>query len=373
LGRDRNCFGRRLAVLTTAWLLASGGTLVAQVQYVEVGSAVGILPYSAAAGMGAGVAAADFDDDGDIDLFVPNAKDVPDQLYRNLGNGLFEEIASDAGVDSLERNRAALWFDYDGDNLLDLVVAGDCYQSVAVPPCPDVSPLRLYRQTSVAVFEDVTVSAGIVDGLIPTVDSHRGGLAAGDINNDGWLDLLIGLWYGEAVIFVNDGDGTFTRATGTGIDGLLENHWQPVMFDIDGDGWLDIVYAIDYLANRLWINQRDGTFLDQATVYSVDNAMNDMGVTLGDYDNDGDLDIYVTNIFSDTTYNVLYRNHTASLGYFIEVATALGVDDGSWGWGATFFDADNSRGCISTPARCPSRLPISPRLRDSMIRFGAAR
>ena len=82
--------------------------------------ACGIGPYVMAEGMGGGVAAADFDDDGDVDLFVPNTEGAPDQLYRNRGDGSFEEIAKAAGVASTERSRIGLFFDYDGDHRLDL-------------------------------------------------------------------------------------------------------------------------------------------------------------------------------------------------------------------------------------------------------------
>ncbi|MEE9293475.1 MAG: FG-GAP-like repeat-containing protein, partial [Phycisphaerae bacterium] len=91
----------------------------AQIEFIDVSASVGIGPHSMPA-MGGGVSAADFDDDGDIDVFVPNGLGVADQLYRNLGNGQFVEVAASAGVASTGPSRAGLWFDYDGDHAMDL-------------------------------------------------------------------------------------------------------------------------------------------------------------------------------------------------------------------------------------------------------------
>ncbi len=332
---------RRLLMIVVGAPLTSPGGATAQFQFVDVGDAHGIEAYVMAPGMGGGVAAADFDGDGDIDLFLPNAEGVPDQLYRNLGNGQFEEIADRAGLASLARGRVALWFDYDGDDKLDLFVAGDCFQAEA--ECLDASTLTLYRQVADAQWEDVTVEAGFADDLVWYTGQHRGGICAGDINNDGFLDLLIGLWGGEARLFLNNGDGTFSDISATcGLGGTSEGHWQPAMYDFDGDGWIDIFAAIDFTANHLWINQSQATFADMASSAGVDTAWNDMGVTIGDYDNDGDFDIYVTEIHELDRHNLLYRNDSSGdTLQFTDVADAAGVADTSFGWGATFLDADN--------------------------------
>ena len=325
---------RRLLLLTVSMTLTPPFA-VAQVRFTDATGLRGIGSYSGAA-MGGGIAAADFDDDGDIDIFVPN-HGAPDQLYRNLGTGQFEEIATAAGLDSSAHNRIALWFDYDGDHDLDLVVAGDCFGL----PCEGQAHLKLYRQDSMAQFVDVTSQAEL-PVLLAGSPVHVGGLSAGDINEDGYLDLLVATWEGRDTLFLNDGDGTFSDITVSAGLGGPGTHWQPMMHDFDGDGWLDIMQAVDFDANRLWINQQDNTFLDLAAVAGADNAMNDMGLTLGDYDGDGDLDGYISNVFKDGKHNILLRNDSVGTSVsFVEVAQSAGVDDGFWGWGVTFFDADN--------------------------------
>ncbi len=307
--------------------------------FVDVSAERGFGPYSATPGMGSGVATADFDDDGLLDVFVPTSPGVADQLYRNIGGGFFEEIAEEAGLASTEGNRAALWLDYDGDGDLDLLTANDVVGAA--------STYRLYRQRSPGRFEDVTQAAGLRIPLPPPagdgVAAHRGGMAAGDLDGDGYLDIYAALWNGPSHLLLNSADGTFTDITqSSGIGVAFPYAWQPVMADFNGDGRQDIYVAIDFLWNALFINQGDATFVDLAPAAGADNAMNDMGVAIADYDNDCDLDLYVTNIFSPGQYNILLRNDSQGGGIaFTETAEALGIDDGGWGWGATFLDADN--------------------------------
>jgi hypothetical protein len=122
---------------------------------------------------------------------------------------------------------------------------------------------------------------------------------------------------------------------------VLERH-QPMMYDFNQDGWIDIFAAVDFSPNELWINQKNNTFVDLARAAGVDHSMNEMGVTLGDYDNDGDLDMFVTNIYLDGKHNLLYRNDSVpDTMRFVDVSQAMGVADSRWGWGTTFMDVDN--------------------------------
>lgn len=333
-------------LLALALVVVCTPALQAQLMFNEVGESRGMLAYETQWGVGAGGAAADFDNDGDIDLFVPTAEDMPHQLYRNLGDGTFEEIAVAAGVGATTPARMALWFDYDGDGRLDLLTGSDCwsYSTTDLPDCVAGNTYTLYRQVADAQFQDVTEAAGMVDDLINESQEHRGGMAAGDLNNDGYIDVVAGLWRSDTQIWRNNGDGTFTDIrVESGVGGEeTGHHWQPVLNDFNEDGWLDIFYAIEFIGNELWINQGDETFVNVAVAAGADNAMNDMGVGMGDFDNDGDVDTYVTNVAAADFHNVLMRNESVGdTMMFDEVAEEYTVNDGHFGWGATFFDADN--------------------------------
>jgi len=330
-------------LLVFAAATRAGGASAPGFRFVAAGEASGFQPYQMAAGKGGGAAAADYDADGDVDLFVPTAAGTPNHLYQNNGDGTFLEIAAEVGLDAMTGRRAALWFDYNGDNRLDLFVAGDCWN--AGPDCSLASTIALYRQTETGAFEDVTGAAGLGGDLVFGTTAHRGGAAAGDFNNDGWLDLIVGLWMGEARLWRNNGDGTFTDVSlvsGIGGTGDAISHWQPVLYDFDRNGLLDVYYAVDFTANRFLMRQPNGMFIDGAVEAGLNNAWNDMGIALGDYDNDWDMDVYVTNIYTGARRNELYRNDSTKPAMAFErQASATGSGEGGWGWGCTFLDADN--------------------------------
>ncbi len=318
--------------------------------FIDDGANRGIGAYEQAQPMGSGVAASDFDQDGDVDLFVPTVEGQPNQLYVNNGQGHFAESAASHGLADTARARAALWFDMDGDRDLDLLVGSDCFGEWVLEPgltvCRADRPMqKLYRQEQ-GQFVDVTATSGLgQDSGGFRNDEHRGGYAAADVDGDGDLDLYAAIWFGQSTFYLNQGNGTFVDATmSAGMQTPTQlAQWQPVFADFNRDGAQDLFIAVDFAENLLFINDGDGAFVDHADAAGVATIWNEMGVALGDYDNDGDPDVYSTNVWerSPGEHNVLFRNDSAGgVAAFGNPAMELGVGNTSWGWGTTFFDAD---------------------------------
>lgn len=259
-----------------------------------------------ALGWGMGVAVADADGNGWPDIFITGFG--RNFLFLNDG-GRFREVAAEAGVAGSGFSTGATFFDYDRDGKLDLYVARYVEFDVFHPP----------QRNPACWYKGLDVFCG-PRGLPGAVDS----------------------------LYHNEGKGRFREVTEQA--GLVDSRWKyyglgVVAADFDDDGWPDLYVANDSTANYLYRNNRDGTFSEIATTAGV--AYNDdgleqasMGVDAGDYDNDGRLDIIVTNFDHDT--NELYRN----LGNwrFEDTTMRSGIGPPSFlllGWGAGFFDFNN--------------------------------
>ena len=328
-----------------AILCSQTRVLDAQVSFIDQSKSRGVLENFIDLGFGGGVAAFDFDEDGDIDLFLPQRFGSSDRLYLNDGAGNLDDVSAESGLDVMSAGRSAMWFDYDDDHLVDLLIASDCFNSED-PDCIDETTIRLYRQTLPGQFDDVTDAVGLNSVGVDPFFGHRSGIATGDIDNDGDLDLIVGQWGGQLQLYVNESglfsDQTLARGIFNPRAPAPTDPWQSVMHDFNGDGWIDIYTSVDFAPNHLWMNQGDGTFVDEAASSGTDFAFNDMGVTVSDYDNDGDSDIYVTNIFEEGKRNLLLRNDSENgIAQFTETSIAAGVADTGFGWGTTFLDADN--------------------------------
>jgi enediyne biosynthesis protein E4 len=251
---------------------------------------------------GMGVAAGDFDNDGWIDLYVTALGG--NQLWKNTGRNTFTDVTRQAGADDPRWSVPAAFVDYDRDGWLDLYVGNylkfsfethkPCRTPAGAPdycgPVPsDAVPDKLLRNRKDGTFEDVTAKAGIASADGPAL-------------------------------------GVSTA-------------------DFDGDGWLDIYVANDETPNQLWLNQRNGTFKDDAllagaAVSGEGRPQASMGVDAGDYDGDGDEDLVMDNLTGEG--NTLYRND--GTGLFEDVSLASGIQTPSWkltGFGAAWFDYDN--------------------------------
>ena len=301
---------------------------------------------------GASVALADYDNDGLEDIFVTDSDTgQPNHLFHNNGNLTFTDVTQSAGVaggnDPNSIVSDALWFDYDNDGWPDLLVVRFG------------TPL-LYHNEHNGTFRDVTSTSGLnkFGNTIAAI--------AFDYDNDGHLDLLFGNYFqpvnlldlrdphvlpndldnavngGGATLWHNNGDGSFTDVTERAGLGKHTGWTLDVGHgDFNNDGLQDIYLACDYGTDRLFLNNGDGTFRDVTEKSIGFDTKKGMNVEVGDYDNDGWLDIYVTNITDEymKECNMLWHNNGD--GTFTDVSKETGTCDTLWGWGAKFGDFDN--------------------------------
>ena len=270
-----------------------------RLRFTDVSASSGIV----ARGFGQGVAAGDYDNDGWIDLYLPGFE--RGQMFRNNGDGTFAEVSAATGTSSPSTwGVSAAFVDVDHDGWLDLFVGNYLEYTLAGHlPCvnfrsqPDycapsrytAQQNRFYRNRRDGTFEDATAAAGFVEVARPTL-----GITSADFNGDGWIDLFI----------AND---------------MQENH--------------------------LWINRGDGTFENRAPFWGValdaaGKAKADMGVDAGDFDNDGDEDLFMTDLTAEGS--TLFVND--GTGIFEERSAASGMLAASFdktGFGAAWFDFDN--------------------------------
>lgn len=294
--------------------------------------------------MSSGGTIGDFDNDGDQDVFIVVGGKFPDALYINQGDGTFLNRAVEWNVSVKHMGLAAVAGDYDGDGWLDIfVTSGGLLGSI-----PIAGKNRLYRNTGRGSFEEVAAAAGVASASQVIFDGT--GAAWGDYDVDGDLDLFVAAWIPTSVgnrLFRNNGNGTFTDVTAASqlnVAGM--RGFSPRFVDMDGDRWPELLVAADFGTSRYFRNNRDGTFTDVTARSGTGVDDNGMGQTVGDLDNDGDLDWYVTSIWATGwnpetpgTGNMLYWNggdHS-----FVEGATPAGVYDGGWGWGTDSVDLDH--------------------------------
>ncbi len=261
---------------------------------------------------GFGVAVADYDNDGWPDIFVANFG--KNRLYHNNHDGTFTDMAEKAGVTLGGWSAGPTWGDFDHDGLLDLFVAGYVKYDVDHPPIAGTNGIP----KGFCQFRGIAVMCG-----------PRGLPGEGDH------------------LFRNNGDGTFTDVSVKA--GVSDAHgyygFASVFVDVDDDGWVDLLVANDSTPNYLYHNRRNGTFEDASYLsgfaLSEDGReQGSMGIAVADYNHDGKVDFYVT-AFSDD-YNALYRNDGD--GNFTDATFSAGLAEPTipfLGWGTGFLDFDN--------------------------------
>ena len=284
--------------------------------------------------MGPGAAAADYDNDGCwMDIFVVGDGGLPNALYHNNRDGTFQDIAAKAGVADTPNGRGCVWLDYNNDGWRDLYVTCN-------------GPNYLFKNNGDSTFTDVSRQAGVTDA------QHGTSIAVADFDHDGWVDIYVSNWGRPAsllvfnpaprvnVLYRNNGDGTFedvAQEAGVDDDGIT---WGAIFFDYDGDTWADLFVANDHGPDKLYHNNGDGTFEDVSEQSGIVTLIRGkptgaMGLCVGDYDNDEDLDLFVTNYDED----LLWRNNDD--GTFTNVAEEAGVANVGVGWYASFIDYNN--------------------------------
>ena len=317
---------------------------------------------------GCGVAFLDYDDDGWLDVFLvngwtlegfPEGEGPTHHLYRNLGDGRFEDVTARAGLAHGGWGQGVCVGDYDNDGADDLYVTS-------------FGQSRLYRNRGDGRFEDVTDRAGLRE------DRTRWGTGCAflDYDRDGLLDLFAanyidldletapvpesglcrykgvpvacgppGLPGGKNVLYRNLGDGRFEDVSARA--GILDAGTYGLgvsTLDFDDDGWVDLYVANDSNPCALYLNRRDGTFEDVAVLvgcaFSQDGKPQaGMGIGIGDYDRNGTMDIFKTNFAGDTS--TLYANTGDGFCDDRTFASGIGTNTRWLGWGTGFVDLDN--------------------------------
>ena len=317
--------------------------------------------------VGCGIAFIDYDNDGWLDLFVLSGTridnppvDAHNRLYKNNRNGTFTDVTEQAGLKRSGWASAVCVGDYDNDGFDDLFIT---YWGQNV----------LYRNNGDGTFTDVTINAGLHHAGTP----WGSGCTFVDYDRDGHLDLLVahylefdfasvpkpgentncnwkgvpvncgprGLPPGSLALYHNHGDGTFTNVSAqAGVAKLKGYAMTAAAADFDNDGWPDIYVACDSTPSFLLRNNRNGTFTDIGLESGV--ALNEdgmeqagMGVGIGDYNLDGNLDIFKTHFADDT--NILYRNEGKGNFEDVTISAGLAVETRFIGWGAGIVDLDN--------------------------------
>ncbi|MYK41322.1 MAG: CRTAC1 family protein [Gemmatimonadetes bacterium] len=306
----------------------------------------------------------DYDGDGRLDIYLINGAAVPgtdydpapqNALYHNRGDGTFADVTAHAGVGDTGYGMGCAVGDIENDGDLDLYVT-------------NFGANVLYRNEGDGTFADVTVAAQVGD------EGWGASAAFADIDRDGLVDLYVGNYHNfsytnhrvcaeggsglqlycgpEAfdgvtdVLYRNEGDGTFADITTAAGLGSAEGKELGVVFgDVDLDGDPDLYLANDKTLNFLYLNDGTGHFADEALLAGV--AYNEdgdveagMGVDMGDYDNDGDPDLFVTNFQWETNTRYI----TLGDGTFVDEPFLAGLCKGSiayLSWGTRFFDVDN--------------------------------
>lgn len=273
------------------------GVVAGETQFSQVttGNLVNDAGYSETASWG------DFDNDGWLDLYVTNSEgSFKNFLYKNNTDGSFTKITTGNAVNDAFISRCANWTDLDMDGDLDLFVTNEAGQNES-----------LYRN-------DAGVLVKLTGGTLLTAGGKTMSASWGDFDNDGFQDVFLANDGGNDALFHNDGGGNFTKITTGPVVTSGGNSFGSQWADVNNDGWLDLFVTNSFWggqwSNFLFINSGDGTFTKNTTdVVATDKGWS-YGAAFGDMDRDGDLDLAVANCFNETQEDALYENLSSANG-----------------------------------------------------------
>jgi hypothetical protein len=310
----------RYRLVTTLTLIFN--LSIAQVSFNNEASDLGIDVLCGNTVFGHGITFFDYDNDGWDDITIASAQGDPIRFLKNI-NGNFVNHNLNISENNW-RNKQVNWVDIDNDGDNDLFITSD------------TSSNRLFENLGNMILQDITVASGLLTEVLVTY-----GASWGDYNNDGFLDAYLSNRDTSIpnVLYKNNGNNTFTIANiEAGLTPLETLSFCSAFFDYNNDGYQDLYIANDKVeySNTLYENNGDGTFSDVSSISGTDISIDAMSVTISDYNNDGWMDIYVTN---DVPGNVFLKNNGD--GSFTNVAAQTDTTFNSVAWGAVFLDADN--------------------------------
>lgn len=320
-------------------LLFAFTPLISVAQFIDVSAdleALGVDVVSPSNGYGSGVSFYDFNGDGWDDLSFSGGDDDPIFLINNEGTWELAPFSIPNFGDA--RIYSILWVDFDNDGDSDLFISRQN------------GPMQLWENDGNMNFTNIAVEAGLEQGNY--VYSNA---AWADYDHDGYLDFYITKSYSffnymdtmyTSILYKNNGNGTFTDVTASsGVQLIPRTELQPIWADFNNDGWEDLYLSVDRMPfqNELFVNNQDGTFTRRSASSGLDDHLDSMGPAIGDYNQDGYLDIYVGNNPINPG-NAFYRNNGDLT--FTNIAAAMGLDLGIEStlstWGATWIDFDNN-------------------------------
>ena len=288
-----------------------------------------------------GAAVADYDGDFDLDIFVVSKfrdsefkEYSKSRLFRNNSNGTFTDVTEasnlvnllledevfnqDSATDGFKNGVA--WGDYDNDGFPDIFFTY-------------TNKVQLFHNNGDGSFSDVTDSVGIEKEN----NCSNTGATWFDANNDGFLDIYISDWetcnYNN--FYINNGNGTFRNAASEYFPIARKSSYVSIPFDFNQDSWMDLFVTQDFKPhNETFINQNGMSFVDESNLYGMDQVVNAMGIAIGDYNNDGFFDFFITAINN----NLLLTN--SGDNRFEDLADSKNVLNTGWSWGTIFADFD---------------------------------